>query len=137
VSAPFTVPMCERCAHLAYPPRILCPACGGAAWTRRLADEGTVEEVTVRRPVMKRRQLPWGNWLDQAETWLGTVRTDAGPLVVARVPEGAQRGDRVVLTTQASTAIATTGRQVDAAALPKEPHGGIERGDLSELVESD
>jgi len=117
VSAPFTVALCGRCGHPAYPPRILCPRCGAAEWTRRLADTGVVEEVTVRRPVMKHRQLPWGNWLDQEQTRLGTVRTDLGPLVVCRVPEGVGPGDRVALRAQASTAIATTGRDVEAAPL--------------------
>ena len=123
MSAPFTVSLCSACGHVTYPPRILCPACGGAEWTRRLADTGVLEEVTVRRPVMKHRQLPWGSWLDQRETRLGTVRTDLGPLVVARVPDDATPGLRVNLQTHSSTAIAVTGHVAEAAAVPKGPAG--------------
>jgi uncharacterized OB-fold protein len=138
MSAPFTVALCAVCGHAAYPPRILCPVCASSDWTRRLADTGVVEEVTVRRPVTKHRQLPWGNWLDQEETRLGTVKTDLGPRIVCRVPEGVGPGDRVSLHAQASTAIATTGRDVEAAALPPGSIGRPgERGDLGELVESD
>jgi uncharacterized OB-fold protein len=114
VSAPFTVSVCRVCDHACYPPRILCPNCGASDWGRRLADTGVVEEVTVRRPVFKRRQLPWGNWLDQEETKLGSVKTDLGPRVVVLLPEGAKPGDRVTLAAQASTAIAIPGQVVEA-----------------------
>lgn len=116
MSSAFTVRACEACGHAVYPPRILCPRCGGAAWKRRLAESGVVEEVTVRRPVLKRRQLPWGNWLDQEATRLASIKTDAGPRIVARVPEGVAAGDRVVLSLQASTAIALPGQVVEAQA---------------------
>lgn len=114
MSAPFTVAVCEQCGYAAYPPRILCPRCGAAEWRRRLADSGVVEEITVRRPVSKRRQLPDGNWLDQSETRLGSVRTDLGPVIVARVPGDATPGDRVRLRAQASTAIALPGQVAEA-----------------------
>jgi uncharacterized OB-fold protein len=114
MSAPFTVDVCERCGYAAYPPRILCPGCGGSKWRRQLAATGVVQETTVRRPVFKRRQLPGGNWLDQSETRLGAVRTDLGPVVIARVPESARPGDRVRLQAHASTAIALPGQVVEA-----------------------
>lgn len=114
MSAPFVVARCDTCGHLAYPPRILCPVCAGSRWGRRLADTGVVEEVTVRRPVAKRRQLPWGNWLDQEETRLASVRTDAGPRVICRVAPGVQVGDRVTLVARGSTAIALAGHDVSA-----------------------
>lgn len=119
MSAPFVVSRCTACDHRVHPPRILCPACGRAGWARQLADAGVVEEVTVRRPVAKRRQLPFGNWLDQRETWLASVRTDAGPRIVARVPEGTESGDRVRLRLEASTTIALTGQVARAR-----PEGG-------------
>lgn len=120
MSQPFVVYACEACEHAVYPPRILCPQCGGAAWRRMLAEHGVVEELTVRRPVLKRRQLPWGNWLDQEATRLASIRTDAGPRIVARVAEGVEVGDRVALALQASTAIALPG-QVVAAERPLTP----------------
>lgn len=121
MSAPFTVPMCRVCEHLAYPPRILCPECGANDWTRTLADRGVVTEVTVRRPVFKRRQLPWGNWLDQEAVRLAAVHVSVGERsvrIIARVPEGVESGDRVDLSAQASTAIALPG-QVAEAAVPE------------------
>ncbi len=114
MSAPFAISACKACGHLAYPPRILCPECGGTEWGRRLAETGVVEELTVRRPVFKRRQLPWGNWLDQAETHLAAVVTDLGPRIVCRVPEGTKVGDRVTLVARGSTAIAVPGKVVEA-----------------------
>lgn len=118
MSAPFTVPKCRSCGHLAYPPRILCPECGGSDWTRTLAEHGVVTEVTTRRPVFKRRQLPWGNWLDQEAVRLGAVQTDVGVRIVARLPQEAEVGDRVTLTAQASTAIAIPGQVIDARTAP-------------------
>jgi uncharacterized OB-fold protein len=106
VSPVFSVDECERCGHVTYPPRILCPVCAGSSFRRRQADSGVVDEVTTRRPVFTRRRLPSGDWLDESETRLGTVRTDAGPRIVVRVAEGVQRGDRVALHAQAGTAIA-------------------------------
>jgi uncharacterized OB-fold protein len=121
LSAPFTVTVCRNCDHPCYPPRILCPNCGASDWGRRLADTGVIEEITVRRPVFKRRQLPWGNWLDQQETKLGSVKTDLGPRVIALLPEGAAPGDRVTLAAQASTAIAIPGQVVEATRESAEP----------------
>lgn len=118
MSAPFTVPCCRVCGHLAYPPRILCPECGANDWTRTLADNGIVTEVTVRRPVFKRRQLPWGDWLDQEAVRLAAVHVDVGERsvrIISRVPEGVETGDRVTLVAQASTAIALPGQVVEAA----------------------
>ncbi len=114
MSALMTVAECRSCGYLAYPPRILCPQCGGSEWKRRLADEGVVTEVTVRRPVFKRRQLPWGNWLDQEAVRLAAVQSAIGVRIVARIPEGVEVGDRVRLTSQGSTAIAVPGQTVEA-----------------------
>lgn len=113
MSAPMTVSECRVCGYLAYPPRILCPSCGASEWKRRLADSGIVTEVTVRRPVFKRRQLPWGNWLDQEATRLAAVESDVGVRIIARVPEGTEVGDRVSLVAQGSTAIALPGQTVE------------------------
>jgi uncharacterized OB-fold protein len=113
MSAPFTVSECRQCGYVAYPPRILCPSCAANDWKRRLTPTGIVTEITVRRPVFKRRQLPWGNWLDQEATRLASVRTEPGVKIVARVPEGVEVGDEVHLFSQASTAIALPGQVVD------------------------
>jgi uncharacterized OB-fold protein len=118
MSAPYTVRRCTECGYVAHPPRILCPQCASSSWKPHLAARGVITEVTVRRPVAKRRQLPSGNWLDQHETRLACVRTDAGVRVIARVPEGAEVGDEVSLTQSASTAIALPGHVADAHVAP-------------------
>jgi uncharacterized OB-fold protein len=114
MTSPLTVPCCRSCGYLAYPARIICPRCGAADWAPALADVGVVEQVTIRRPVLQRRQLPWGNWLDQSETRLASVRTDAGPRVICRIAAGVGPGERVTLTADGSTAIAVPGHVVDA-----------------------
>jgi uncharacterized OB-fold protein len=116
MSAPYTVRECTQCGYVAHPPRILCPVCASSSWKPRLAAQGIVTELTVRRPVSKRRQLPSGNWLEQKETRLACVMTDAGVRVIARIPEGVVVGDRVSLTSMASTAIALPGQVAQATA---------------------
>ncbi len=114
MSAPFAVTECVDCGYVAYPPRILCPVCASSRWKRRLTENGIVTELTVRRPVAKRRQLPSGNWLDQEETRLAAIQSDAGVRVIARIAPGVEIGDRVRLRQEASTAIALPGQVVSA-----------------------
>jgi uncharacterized OB-fold protein len=95
MSAPMTISECVTCGYLAYPPRILCPNCGGSEWKRRLAGSGVVTEVTVRRPVFNEEAMP-----------LAAVRSEDGVRIVARVPEGTEVGDRVELVQEGSIAIA-------------------------------
>ena len=73
MSSHFVIAKCRSCGYLAYPPRMICPTCGSVEFRRQILDQGTVTEVTTRRPVTKRRQLPWGNWLDQHATRLATT----------------------------------------------------------------
>ncbi|HEY8584732.1 MAG TPA: zinc ribbon domain-containing protein [Capillimicrobium sp.] len=117
MSAPFAVSECRECGYVAYPPRILCPRCASSSWKRRLTENGIVTEVTTRRPVAKRRQLPSGNWLDQDATRLAAVQSDAGVRIIARVSEDVEVGDRVRLVSQASTVIALPGHVVEAQRL--------------------
>jgi uncharacterized OB-fold protein len=126
VSSHFVVAKCRRCGYLAYPPRIVCPTCGNTEFGRQILEEGTVTEVTVRRPVTKRRQLPWGNWLDQHATRLAAITSDLGPRIVALVPDGVGVGDRVTLRSQASTAIALPGQVVEGQ--PLLPGGAVGEG---------
>jgi uncharacterized OB-fold protein len=78
---------CAACDHVAYPRRLLCPACGGGELRPQPADGGVVEEVTLRRPVAE----------GEDATWLASVRADAGPVVIARLAGEARPGDRVAL----------------------------------------
>ena len=76
------VSSCRSCGRRAFPPRALCPHCGGAAWSREPAGQGVVEEATRVGAVS-----------------LASVRLDAGPVVVARLDADAGPGDRVELHT--------------------------------------
>ncbi len=76
----FTIPMCSACGGAVFPPRALCPRCGGRAWTTAEAATGTVEELTERDG-----------------TRIASVRTDLGPVVIARAASEAERGGVVEL----------------------------------------
>jgi uncharacterized OB-fold protein len=71
---PLVVFRCTSCDHAVFPRRLLCPRCGGAAFAEEEAARGTLEEVTTGR------------------VSIGSVRTKAGPLVVARI-EGVEPGE--------------------------------------------
>jgi hypothetical protein len=74
-SRPFAVSRCAECGLSAWPPPAMCRRCGSLGFAPEPAPGGTLEEATGS---------------------LGTVRTDAGPMVVARVA-GAQPGAAVTL----------------------------------------
>ena len=74
-SRPFAVWRCAECGLSAWPPPAMCRRCGSLGFAPEPAPGGTLEEVTGS---------------------LGTVRTDAGPMVVARVA-GARPGAAVTL----------------------------------------
>jgi uncharacterized protein len=69
---------CTSCDRTLFPRRLLCPGCGGAQFAEEEVDAGTLEEVT------------------SSGVRVGSVRTSAGPLVVARVENGAEEGDVAV-----------------------------------------
>ncbi len=75
----FSVVRCARCGLAAWPAPALCRGCGSHDLPAEQADTGLLEETTAADPIV-----------------LGTVRTDAGPMVVARV-DGASPGERVAL----------------------------------------
>lgn len=80
---------CERCGTSAFPDRLWCPGCGAGELRHAPAGPGRVEEETT----LRRSAEPVS---------LGTVRLDSGPLVIARLAEGAAAGSAVRLerTTQ-------------------------------------
>lgn len=91
---------CERCGTSAFPDRLWCPACGAGEFRHVAAGPGRVEEeTTLRRPPTS----------DQIT--LGTVRLEAGPLVIARLAAGAGTGTQVRLE-------CTTERTIWARATP-------------------
>ena len=85
MSSGLAVSVCRTCGKAAFPPRVLCPACGGASWRREWAEEGVVEEMTAV------------GGAEGAPVRFATVRLDAGPVVVARVDDEPRQGGRVEL----------------------------------------
>jgi uncharacterized OB-fold protein len=79
VTAGLSVVRCARCGLAAWPAPALCRGCGARELLAEQAGTGVLEETTAAETVV-----------------LGTVRTDAGPMVVARV-DGASPGERVAL----------------------------------------
>ena len=88
----FALQVCEECSSVIYPPRDACPACLSARLPFRDVEPGgtLVAETTVRvstDPYFRER-MPWR---------VGTVKLDAGPLIVAHLHGDAVEGGRVRL----------------------------------------
>jgi NAD(P)-dependent dehydrogenase (short-subunit alcohol dehydrogenase family)/uncharacterized OB-fold protein len=88
----FALQVCADCATVIYPPRDTCPACLSARLPYRDVDRGgtLVAETTVRVSTDSyfRERMPWR---------VGTVKLDAGPVVVAHLHGDAREGARVRL----------------------------------------
>ena len=70
--------VCESCGQVVFPARALCPSCGDAGWREQPLDKGLVEQETEHRGAP-----------------IASVRSDLGPVVIARCP--ATAGSRVRL----------------------------------------
>ena len=73
---------CVACGEHYFPHRALCRRCGGGAFSVTTAEQGEVERATV---------LTDGSVI-------ATVRTDVGPLVIARAEAHVEPGDVISLT---------------------------------------
>ena len=70
---------CTGCGKIAFPPRQVCSACRGRAFTRHvLAQEGTIETFTVIRTA------PTG-FADEAPYAVGLVKLDDGVRLMAQI----------------------------------------------------
>jgi uncharacterized OB-fold protein len=69
----FTVDRCNACLHVVYPARYLCPRCQGQDWHPVTVRSGTLLQFT---------HMPGERAGDDC---LGTLQTDDGPLVIARL----------------------------------------------------
>lgn len=76
----FAIPICAACGAAAFPPRALCPRCGGREWRTEAVEHGVVEHVTERDG-----------------TGIAAVRTALGPVVVARVEAAVRPGETAAL----------------------------------------
>ena len=88
MSGGLRVSVCRTCGRTVFPPRLLCPGCGGASWRGAPAGPGAVEEVTTVRHAVGAGEVAVS---------LASVRLDTGPVVVARLDGEALPGDRVEL----------------------------------------
>jgi len=88
----FALQVCADCGAIVYPPRDACPVCLSARLPFRDIDNtGTlIAETTVRVSTDSyfREHLPWR---------VGTVKLDAGPVLVAHLHDDAREGARVRL----------------------------------------
>jgi uncharacterized OB-fold protein len=87
VSRSFSVPKCSACGHAIWPPRPVCPCCSGTTFSDRDASRGVIEETTSSEGRL-----------------LASIRTHAGPVVIARLVRDAPAGADVDLTEDASPA---------------------------------
>lgn len=102
MSAALEIPVCAACGHAAFPPHLACSHCGSREWRGDPNTAGTVEQTTfVRRRV--------GVPADAPPIPLASVRSDLGPVVIARAEGEVGPGDRVELTTDGGVVIARPG----------------------------
>ena len=88
---------CKECGATVFPARYLCSECGARDWRERVAERGTVSELTtVRRRVGAQRG---------GDVLLASVRTDAGPIVIARLDPAVRAGDEVRLAIDAENRV--------------------------------
>jgi uncharacterized OB-fold protein len=90
------VSACRTCGWRGFPERIWCPVCGGDEVELVAEEAGVVEDATSLR------RAP-GRTLD-APVLIGTIRSDGGARVVARLE--AEAGDRVRLTVENGAPVA-------------------------------
>jgi uncharacterized OB-fold protein len=80
--------VCRTCGHAVFPPRLLCSQCGGADWRDAVAESGVVEEAT---------EAVFRTSGERLAHRIASVRTDAGPVVIARLVDGVEPGAAVSL----------------------------------------
>jgi uncharacterized OB-fold protein len=79
---------CSACGVTAFPDRLRCPHCGTDAFTHVAAGPGLVEEETM---------LPRLPAKEGEAVRIGSVRLDAGPMLVVRLAPRTGAGARVTV----------------------------------------
>ena len=97
---PLQVFACRQCAATYFPARSLCAGCGYGDFVAVDGEQGWIEQWTelhrTQRQAQKQRQA--GDLAEeQPRHYLATVRTAAGPLVVAAMDEAGAAGLAVSL----------------------------------------
>jgi uncharacterized OB-fold protein len=86
---PLAAGECAQCGHVAFPRLLLCPRCAGSEWRPRVLETGTVEQASAIW------RMPGAD--PPVPVPIGSVRADAGPVVVARLEPAVGTGERVEL----------------------------------------
>jgi NAD(P)-dependent dehydrogenase (short-subunit alcohol dehydrogenase family)/uncharacterized OB-fold protein len=116
----FALQVCEDCKTVIYPPRDCCPSCLSARLPFRDVRRGGVliAETTVYtspEPYFRER-MPWR---------VGTVKLDAGPVIVAHLHGDTREGDRVRLELKldkSGSAVALALPEQDTPNMADDPH---------------
>ena len=107
MSSPLRGTACTACGHVVYPARLLCPQCSSSSWRSVPLDRGVVEETTERRRrVREDRREPHGEWGRVERVALASVRTEAGPILTARLFDALEPGTPVHLTEESGAPVA-------------------------------
>ena len=116
----FALQICLDCGAVVYPPRDACPSCLSARIPFRDVDPGgtLIAETTVRTSTDPyfRERTPWR---------VGTVKLDAGPVVVAHLHGDAVEGTRVRLELKldkSGSAVAMALPETDTPNMADDPH---------------
>jgi uncharacterized OB-fold protein len=84
---------CAGCGRLAFPVPAVCHRCGSTVWRSCRVEDGVVEEFA-------RVQHAVGG--TDGDVILASVRLHAGPLVIARIPDGVTAGTEVRVSSTAA-----------------------------------
>ena len=104
---PLQVFACCHCASTYFPARSLCAACGRAEFVAVDGEAGWIEQWTELHQSQRQKQLSTDDPAErQARRYLATVRTSAGPLVVAAMDEAGAAGLAVTLCHEGARLIA-------------------------------
>jgi uncharacterized protein len=95
--------VCSACGHAVFPSRLLCSRCSGADWREETVEHGVVEQAT---------EASFRTGAELVTRRLASVRTDAGPIVIARLLDDAEPGAAVALTLS-DGAVTARRREVD------------------------
>jgi uncharacterized OB-fold protein len=89
--------VCACCGHVYFPARHICHRCGDSAWTSMTVSHGILETSTTL--------LHQAGAEAPVNTYLGAVRTAAGPILLSRLDKLGAPNARVRLTQAPSGAV--------------------------------
>ena len=91
---------CRVCAEVHFPAHLSCAKCGAMDFETISTQQGILEQITV----LNRRV----GATDAEPVCIGLVRTEAGPLLIARINGNLPINTRVTLNSDGATPVATS-----------------------------